>query len=98
MAIGSLIRPKPRIEQRIENIGQQREADIEHRQHQHHRLHDGEIILGDALPAEIADAMQREHRLDDDRAAQHEAELDRGNRHDGNGGVAQRMLEDDTCP
>src|SRR5437899_5649699 len=91
-------RAQPRIEQCIEDVGQQSEADIEHGEHQHHRLHDRKIILGDALPAEIADAMHREHGLDDDRAAQHEAELDRGDRHDGNGGVAQRMLEDDARP
>ena len=70
-------------------------ADVDHRQHQHDRLHHREVVLADALPGEEADAVQGEDLLDHDRAAQHEAELHGGDRHHRDGGVAQRVLQQD---
>jgi hypothetical protein len=92
---GALIRSAAWIEQRVQDVGEQREADIDRRQDQHDRLHHRKVVLGDAFPAEIADAVQREHGLDHDRAAEHEAELHRGDRHHRDRGIAQRVLEDD---
>ena len=70
-------------------------ADIDHRQDQHDRLHHREVVLADALPGEVADAVQGEDLLDHDRAAEHEAELHRGDRHHRDRRVAQRVLQQD---
>jgi hypothetical protein len=53
----------------VEMSTSKRQADIDRGEHQHDRLHARKSFLADALPAEIADAMQREHGFDDDRAA-----------------------------
>ena len=58
-------------------------------------LDDGEVVLADAFPGEVADAGEVEDALDDDGAAEHEAELDGGDGDDRHGGVPQGVLEDD---
>src|SRR5262245_57069998 len=69
---------QPGVEHRVHEVGQHGEGDVDHRQHQHDRLHDREVVLADALPGKEADAVQGEDLLDHDRAAQYEAELHGG--------------------
>ena len=44
-------RAQPRIEHRVHHVGQQRQADIDHGQHQHDRLHHREVVLADRSQA-----------------------------------------------
>ena len=51
--------------------------------------------MGDALVGEVAEPVEGEDGLDDDRAAEQETELHGAQRHHRHDGVAQRVLEDD---
>src|SRR5579883_708925 len=57
-----------RIEEGVEHVGEQREHDVDAGEHQDDGLHHRKVRAADRLPAEIADAVQREDALDDDRA------------------------------
>src|SRR6218665_4019311 len=59
-----------RVEQRLQHIDQQIEHDEEQRQHQDRSLQQRQVALEDGAVEQQAGAWPREHRLDQDRAAQ----------------------------
>src|SRR5205814_10429747 len=79
-----------RVEEAVRDVGDQVEDDNCDRRDQqvgHHRV---EIEVVETLDEEEADAVEREHGLRDDRAAQQRAEVEGGDCRDGN----QRVAED----
>src|SRR5688572_17990206 len=64
-AMGLLRNPDARIEPRVDQVGCEREPDVEHRHEQQHGLHDGKVLPADRLPGKLADPLHREYRLDD---------------------------------
>src|SRR6218665_267195 len=64
-----------RVEQRLQHIDQQIEHDEEQRQHQDRSLQQRQVALEDGAVEQQAGAWPREHRLDQDRAAQQVTQL-----------------------
>ena len=60
---------------------------------QNDSLHGREVVVLDRLPRHEAGAVEREDRLDHDRAAQHESQLHRGQADHGDDRVPERVLK-----
>src|SRR5579862_7997745 len=83
-----------RVEEAVQDVRDQVEhhdRDCRDQEIVHHRV---EIQLLEAEEEEVADPVQREDGLRDDRAAEQRAEVDRGDRRDRDQGVAEDVLHD----
>src|SRR5450755_1622217 len=66
---------QPRVDYHVEHVDDEVDDDDRRRQQHHDVSHDAEIAVGDRLEDEPAEAWQREHVLDDDRAGEQVREL-----------------------
>src|SRR3954471_8193814 len=83
-----------RIEEAVEDVGDQIEDDDEDRRDEEIGHHLVEIEGAERLYEPEADAVERKDGLRDDRAAEQGAEVERGDRGDGNQRVAEDMAHD----
>ena len=88
--IVGLIRPYSTSTIRLIRMNSQREQ-------QHERLDHRIVAHVDGIDQQAAEARPVEHLLDDDRAAEQEAELQAHHRHHRNQRVAQPVLDDDAA-
>src|SRR5438874_3500485 len=93
VVVGSVI-ADPRIQVAVDHVGDQVEHDDDHRGHDEVRHHRVVIRVLQALDEVIADPVEREDRLRDDRAAEQSTEVERGDRHDRDEGVPEDMAHD----
>ena len=71
------VQPDARVEQRIGEVGEQAHGDVDDGDEQHDDLHHHEVARLDGLDRELPDAGPGEDRLDDHRAGQQVADLER---------------------
>ena len=83
------------VEVGVQHVDDQVHQHEARRDEQHAGLDDRVVALHDPVQDQRPDARQREDLLDDDRAAEQVADLDAGDRDDGDQGVAQRVAVDD---
>ena len=57
--------PYPRVDKGVGNVGQQQSGDIQHRPHEHHGAHDGEILRLDGVDGVAAQARDAEEELEE---------------------------------
>src|SRR6266568_1476241 len=91
--VGSVI-ADARVEEAVGDVRDQVEDDDDDRRHEeggHHRV---EIQVVEALHEEVADAVEREDGLRDDRAPEQAADVERCDRRDGNQRVAEDVAHD----
>src|SRR5215470_2397354 len=86
--------PDPRIQVAVEKIDGQVDDHEEHRDEEARALRHRIVPLVDGPEHEPTDSGEREHLLDDDRAAEQDACLQSGDGDDGDQRVAEPMLED----
>ena len=72
--------PDARIEHRVEQVDDQIDQHVERRDQHHHALDQREVVARNALHEQLADAVQVEHLLGDDEAADQEGEFERRSR------------------
>src|SRR4051795_12094853 len=78
-SVGSVI-SDARIEIAVDDVGDQVEDDDDRRRHDqicHHRV---DVELAELVDEVVTDAVEAEHGLGDDRAAEHRAEIERRDR------------------
>ena len=75
-------RAHPRVEARVQEVGGEVADDHHRRGHEVDALQHREVLVLDRLDRREPDPGPREQRLDRDRAAEHEAEVERDLRHD----------------
>src|SRR5207302_2106151 len=93
VVVGSVI-ANPRVEEAVQDVGQEVEDDHRDRDDHdvgHHRV---DVIRLQARDEEVPHSVERENRLGDDRAAEQRAELERGDRDDGNKRISDDVPED----
>ena len=70
--------PDDGIQTRVQQVDDEIDRDDDQREHEDRRLYDGEVELTDRRHDEPAGTRNREHGLGDDRAPEHESELQTG--------------------
>ena len=77
----------------VQRVLRSRQPDVDEREQRDNGLCERKIGIADGLEGEIPEPVQREHRLDDHRAAEQEAQLDGRQRHHRHQRIAQRVAE-----
>src|SRR5499427_6972914 len=67
--------PDARVEPGIDEVGRERQADIDEGQQRDDRLRNRQVEVADRLIGEISKPVEGEHRLDHHRATQQQTEL-----------------------
>ena len=68
-------RPQARVEERVRDVGQHVGEEVHQRHEQDHTLCDGKVLFKNRRDGQTADALPREHGLDDDRVGHGVAKL-----------------------
>src|SRR3954454_1617996 len=68
--------PDPRVEHRVQQVGDEVGEDDDDGEHEDDALHDEDVADVDGLQQRLADARQREDRLDDHRDADERADVE----------------------
>src|SRR3989454_4191970 len=90
-----LLMAETRIERAVRQVHQEVDRDDAGRDEERDALHHRQVARGDGAEGQAAEAGKHEHRLEDDAAGEELADLEAGDRHDGDQRVAQRVLDDD---
>src|SRR5262245_59550568 len=90
----SPVEPDSRIEGRVGHVSGQIHQHDEYSEYEGHTLDDREVPLEDRIDHELPDAGDREDVLDDDRAANQEANVDAKHRDSGNDRVAEHVPQE----
>src|SRR5712675_1632178 len=91
----SVAMTNPGVENGVEQIDDEVHDDEAGSDQKHHALQDDEVARTDRTDQKPADSGQREHRLDNDGAADQPADIDAGDRHQRQRRRLQRMHEQD---
>src|SRR5258708_6542717 len=83
VAVMTVSRAQPRVDEEIGDIGEQVEEDIRGRGEQDDALHHGVVAIEHRVDDKLAEAGDREDLLGQDGAGEQLAELERAERHDG---------------
>src|SRR5688572_20562673 len=94
LIVGTLREADSRVDPRVEQIDHEREDDDRDRAEDDDALQRREVELADRADREAAEAREAEHRLDEDRAAEQEADVHPDHRHDGEHRVPQDVRAD----
>src|SRR5439155_16529185 len=86
--------PDSRVDESVEDVHDQVDADDHEAGHDHDALHEREVALEDALVEQAADARPREDHLDDDGGVDHHDHVDAGQREDRDQCVLERVHRD----
>src|ERR1700722_233362 len=87
--------PDPWVEYRVGQVGQEVAEQGHERENQRDSLDEGRVVVGDAGQQVVADALHLEDRLDDGRRADQSAEVQPDDGDEVEGGVPQRVLDQD---